>query len=103
MDRHVVPNRASHKPRVLAALQTKVSALQARFPGVQVQDRGNEWQLAIQDAYRVGHEAHFAQVTQQFLSYLQEANSLPLWEKPNMLAKYFVTTQGVHKSRQVSC
>jgi hypothetical protein len=47
----------------------------------------------------VGHEAHFAQVTKQFLGYLKELNSLPAWEKPNMLAKYFVTTQGVHESR----
>jgi hypothetical protein len=70
---------------------------------MQLHDRGDEWQLAIPDLYRVGHEAHFAQVTQQFLGYLQEPNSLPVWEKPNMLAKYLVTTQGVHKSRQVSC
>jgi hypothetical protein len=50
----------------------------------------------------VGHEAHFAQVTKLCLSYLREVNSLPAWEKPNMLAKYFVTTQGVHKSRQAT-
>jgi predicted dehydrogenase len=96
---YVVPNRVGDKPGVLAALQAKVSALRARFPGIEVQDRRDEWQLSIPDAYRVGHEAHFAQVTKQFLGYLKELNSLPAWEKPNMLAKYFVTTQGVHKSR----
>jgi predicted dehydrogenase len=97
---YVVPNRVGDKRGVLEALQAKVSALQARFPGIQVQDRGDEWRVAIPDIYRVGHEAHFAQVTGQFLDYLKEPNSLPAWEKPNMLAKYFVTTQGVHKSRQ---
>lgn len=99
---YVVPNRVGDKKGVLGALQAKVSALQARFPGIQVQhlgDLGDEWRVAIPDAYRVGHEAHFAQVTKQFLGYLKELNSLPAWEKPNMLAKYFVTTQGVHKSR----
>jgi len=100
---YVVPNRAGDKTPILAALQARVSALQGRFPGIQVQhlgDPGDECRVAIPDAYRVGHEAHFAQVTQQFLSYLQESNSLPAWEKPNVLAKYFVTTQGVGKSRQ---
>jgi predicted dehydrogenase len=99
---YVAPNRVSYNRGVLAALQAKVSALQARFPGIQVQDRGDEWRVAIPDSYRVGHEAHFAQVTKQFLGYLKESNSLPAWEKPNMLAKYFVTTQGVHKSRQAT-
>src|SRR5262249_20577611 len=77
---YVTPNRVSDKTGVLAALQAKVSALQARFPGIQVQHRGDEWRVAIPDAYRVGHEAHFAQVTKQFLSYLKEPNSLPAWE-----------------------
>jgi predicted dehydrogenase len=129
---YVVPNRVGDKIGVLAALQAKVSALKARFPGIQVQHLGDlgrdqdsgirsqesissllapdsrlltpaaQWRVAIPDAYRVGHEAHFAQVTKQFLSYLKESNSLPAWEKPNMLAKYFLTTQGVHKSRQES-
>jgi predicted dehydrogenase len=99
---YVVPNRVGDKIGVLAALQAKVSALQARFPGIQVQHLGDECRVAIPDAYRVGHEAHFAQVTKQFLNYLKEPNSLPAWEKTNMLAKYFVTTQGVHKSRQAT-
>jgi predicted dehydrogenase len=99
---YVALNRAGDKKGVLAALQAKVSILQARFPGIEVQPLDDEWRVAIPDAYRVGHEAHFAQVTKQFLSYLNEVNSLPAWEKPNMLAKYSVTTQGVHKSRQAT-
>jgi hypothetical protein len=43
----------------------------------------------------VGHEAHFAQVVKEFLQYLQSPQSMPSWERPNMLAKYFVTTSGV--------
>jgi predicted dehydrogenase len=97
---YVVPQRAGDKRGILAALQAKISALQDRLPGIEVQDMGAEWRVAIPDVYRVGHEAHFAQVTQQFLSYLQEPSALPAWEKPNMLAKYFVTTQGVHLSIQ---
>jgi hypothetical protein len=47
----------------------------------------------------VGHEAHFAQVARQFFRFVRNEAHLPAWEKPNMLAKYFVTTQGVALSR----
>ena len=34
--------------------------------------KGAEIKLVIPDALRVGHEAHFAQVTARFLSYLRD-------------------------------
>ena len=52
------------------------------------------------DRYRVGHEPHFGQVTNKFLSYLKDPKSMPAWEKPNMLAKYYVTTQGLELGRK---
>jgi hypothetical protein len=33
------------------------------------------------------------------LRYLGDRSLLPAWEKPNMLAKYFVTTRGVEMAR----
>ena len=51
--------------------------------------------VTIPDQYRVGHEAHFAQVTKQFFEYLKRPETFPAWENPNMLAKYYVTTKGV--------
>jgi hypothetical protein len=60
-----------------------------------LEERGGEFRLSIPDRHRVGHEAHFAQVTRQFFEYLRNPGSLPAWEKPNMLAKYYVTTAGV--------
>ena len=65
------------------------------FAGVDVEDAGGEFRLAIPEMYRVGHEAHFAEVTRQFFAYLADPKSLPAWEKPNMLAKYYVSTKGV--------
>jgi hypothetical protein len=56
--------------------------------------------VTIPDKYRIGHEARFAEVTNDFLGYLANPASLPAWEKPNMLAKYFVTTAGVALSQQ---
>jgi hypothetical protein len=39
-------------------------------------------------------------VTHQFLKYVAREATVPAWEKPNMLAKYGVTTQGVAAARR---
>jgi len=95
---YVVPVGA--KAEVIAALRKKVTALGGQFPGIAVEDRGKDIQILIPDRYRVGHEAHFAQVASQFLEYLENPKKLPAWEKPNMLAKYYVSTSGVEMSRK---
>jgi hypothetical protein len=95
---YVVPNRVGDRD-VGDAVRRKLSALQTAFPGLAVEERAGEWRVGIPDVYRVGHEAHFAQVTNQFLKYLREPRSLPAWERPNMLAKYHVTTQGVQRGQ----
>jgi predicted dehydrogenase len=96
---YVVPASAAMKPQVLAALQAKIEALKKDYPGLGVEDRGGELRITIPDALRVGHEAHFAQVTASFLKYLRDRRTLPAWERPNMLAKYYVTTKGTELSR----
>jgi predicted dehydrogenase len=97
---YVVPASADVKAQVLAAVQAKVDALRRDFPGIAVEDRGQDIRVSIPDALRVGHEAHFAQVTEHFLKYLRDRSTLPAWERPNMLAKYYVTTKGAELSRQ---
>jgi len=97
---YVIPNDSGAKERVGEALKRKIAALQSRYPGVGVTDLGKEWRVEAPDRYRVGHEAHFAQVTRKFLGYLEDPNSVPAWETPNMLAKYFVTTRGLELSRK---
>jgi len=87
-------------PGVKAALAEKVAALALRYPGLALEDRGNRWCVAIPGAYRVGHEAHFAQVTRQFFEYWRHPRTFPAWENPNMLAKYFTCTKGVELSRE---
>ncbi|MGF1579707.1 MAG: putative oxidoreductase C-terminal domain-containing protein [Gemmataceae bacterium] len=83
-----------------AALPAKVESLQGRFPGVAASKEEKRWKIIIPEQYRVGHEAHFAEVTNKFLEYLGDPKSIPAWEKPNMMAKYYVTTQGVEVSRK---
>jgi hypothetical protein len=46
----------------------------------------------------VGHEAHFAQVTEQYLRYLADG-AVPDWEIQNTLARYYVTTEAYRLSR----
>jgi predicted dehydrogenase len=99
---YVVPNTPADQGSVLAALRSRLQALQVKYPGVTVELAQLPWRVAVPDRYRIGHEAHFAEVTRQFLSYLQEPHKLPAWEKPNLLAKYYVTTQGVEVGRQSS-
>lgn len=97
---YVIPAAAGMKPQVMAALQAKIKALQGDYPGIGVEDRGAEIHITIPDMFRVGHEAHFAHVTANYLKYLRDRSLLPPWERPNMLAKYYVTTKGTELSRQ---
>src|SRR5262245_47630470 len=44
---------------------------------------------------RTGHESHFASVFGEFAQYFHDRSLIPAWERPNLLAKYFVTTKAV--------
>lgn len=92
---YVVPNRPEDGADVLAALEKKLAGLQKVYAGTAVQQRENDLWVTIPDEYRVGHEAHFGEVTRKFLEYLARPELLPKWEKPGMMAKYRVTTEGV--------
>ena len=69
--------------------------LQEKYPGIsleKVSDR--QWKVIIPDRYKVGHEAHFSQVTKKYLEYLENGN-MPEWEVPNMITKYYITTEAL--------
>lgn len=74
--------------------------LQSKFPGVLVLKDNNRWKIAIPDSYRVGHEAHFAQVTENYLKYLDDG-AMPAWEVPNMLTKYHITTKALSMAKTI--
>jgi predicted dehydrogenase len=97
---YVVPFAASDRSAVLEAVKARVAALQSEWPGVGVDERQGAIHLTIPDTFRVGHEAHFAEVTRNFLGYLRNRGTLPAWERPNMLAKYYVTTTGTEMSHK---
>jgi len=97
---YLVPATPADKAAVLAAALNKIASVQAEYPGTAVVDQGGELRITIPDALRVSHEEHFAQVTQRFLRYVRDRGTLPAWERPNMLAKYYVTTEGTALARR---
>ena len=68
------------------------------YPGVDVKKSDQAWVVVIPDEYKVGHEAHFAQVTEKYLQYLA-AGALPEWEEPNMIAKHHTIMEAYKMSR----
>jgi predicted dehydrogenase len=85
-----------------AALATNtkraIEAVAKKFPGVIAEAEGNAWRVSAPEKYHKGHEAHFAQVTENYLRYLREGK-LPDWEVPNMITKYATIMQAYELSR----
>lgn len=80
-------------------LATAMSAVVDKYPGVALNKiADNVWQVQIPVKYRVGHEAHFGQVMENYLQYLQDGK-LPDWEVPNMIAKYYVTSHALEMAK----
>ena len=97
---YIIPNAESDHAAVLAALQKRLAALQPQCPGVAIEEQAGRLRIVIPDRLRISHEEHFALVARRFLDYVKNPRSLPAWEKPNMLAKYYITTKGVELARQ---
>jgi len=81
------------------ALTQSFKKIEAAYPGVALKKGARAWQVVIPEKYRTGHEAHFGEVMQRFLGYL-EAGKLPAWEVPNMLTKYYTTTTALRMARE---
>lgn len=80
-------------------LKAQLSKVQSRYPGVDVQRSGDIFTVTVPEKYHNGHEAHFGQVTEKYLEYLQKG-SMPAWEVPNMITKYYITTKALEIARE---
>lgn len=77
------------------SLYNAVQGLSSKYPGISLEKISDSmWALNIPGSYKVGHEAHFGQVTEKYLQYLVDGK-LPNWEVPNMIVKYYTTTEGL--------
>lgn len=81
-----------------ARAKAAVAAVAGKYPGIGLEPDGNAWRVTVPEKYHNGHEAHFAQVMENFLSYLR-AGQLPAWEVPGMITKYATIMQGYEMSR----
>lgn len=95
---YVEPLESEEKEQFESGLQAAIQKIGEEYPGVSIEPSTNGWEVVIPEKFRVGHEAHFAQVTEQYLQYLVDGE-LPLWEKKNMLTKYFLTMEAYRISR----
>jgi predicted dehydrogenase len=76
------------------AVQEAIGKLQSNYAGISVEKTAKGWKLVIPQSFKVGHEAHFAQVMQRYLQYLK-TGQLPAWEVPGILAKYYTATKAL--------
>ena len=87
-------DRAALEP----ALQAALAELGRERPGLDLAETDEGWSVVVPDALRVGHEAHFAQVTEQYFRYLVDGQ-VPPHEVQNLLTKYAITTKAWEMSR----
>ena len=77
---------------IAAAFERRIRRLGEGHPGLGLERRGGEWRIVIPDALRIGHDAHFRELTKNFLARIEQAAPLTKAEQANLLAKYYVTT-----------
>ena len=95
---YVEPLSGTDDAALEQALKIAVNDLQSKYPGVAFQREGKAWRIVVPSKFDVGHEAHFAQVTENFLQYLR-AGRMPDWEVAGMITKYATVMQAYRLSR----
>jgi hypothetical protein len=84
----------AYEDAVAAAFKT----IQEKHPGVELKKIAAGWEISIPAKYDTGHESHFAQVANAYMGFLK-VGKLPEWEVPNMIAKYWLTTEALKKAK----
>lgn len=80
------------------ALTEALTSLKDTYPGLFAKPAANGWEVVIPEQFKIGHEAHFAQVTAKYLGFLK-AGKLPEWEVPNILTKCHTIMEAYKMSR----
>lgn len=97
---YAVPAEGQDDDAFQAALQEAIDQLASRYAGLAFSENGNgEYQIHVDQSLATTHEDHFAEVTRRYLGFLK-AGEIPEWEVPNMIAKYYTTTQALEMARQ---
>jgi predicted dehydrogenase len=96
----VTPAPGSVRSAVRNALEARLLQLQNRYPGLKVQEESGRLRVMIPQALRINDVEYFLLLAARFAGYIRQPGTLPAWERPNMLAKYYVTTHGVELARR---
>lgn len=95
---YIIPVKGVGKDYAEKMKQSFLS-LAEKYPGIALEEAKDGWKVVIPAAYNTGHEAHFGEVMDRYLDYLQNGN-MPAWEVPNMIAKYYLTTRAVELAQR---
>lgn len=77
------------------ALGQAIEQLNTDYSGIAFERMADGlYRINVDPSLVSSHEEHFAEVTEKYLSFLQ-SGTMPDWEVPNMLAKYYVTTKAL--------
>jgi predicted dehydrogenase len=80
------------------ALRAAVAEVAKTYPGIDAKAKGDHFVIIVPEKYHNGHEAHFGQVTENFLKYVRDGG-MPAWEVPNMIVKYATIMQAYELSQ----
>ena len=95
----VIPQPGQAGASVNAALERRLANISKTFPDLSLQSNGREIRVLIPREDRELGGSSFGQLVGQFLKYVRNPQALPGWEKSNMLAKYYVTTEAAALAR----
>lgn len=96
----VIPNPNVNRSELMTALETKLKALSAQYPGLSLREMGDQIRIVIPDQVRRQGGDHFTALVHRFFNFVQGKEQVPAWEKANMIAKYYVTTKAVDLARE---
>src|SRR5690606_12661996 len=84
-----------------AALTQAVEQLGATYKGLAFEQLApGRYRISVDPSLVTTHEEHFAEVTEKYLDFLQ-SGTMPEWEVPNMIAKYYLTTKALEDAETV--
>ncbi len=91
----IIPNEGEQPAAFTAALERKLKDLSGVYPGLGFRKDSGSIRVTIPDELRVRGGSSFGQLVERFLNYVRNPQSLPSWEAPDLLAKYYITTTAV--------
>lgn len=90
---YIEPQKSGNK-NYETTLKQAMEKLSKTYPGLELKAYNGGWEVIIPEKYKVGHEAHFAEVAKKYLGFLKDGK-LPDWEKAALLSKYYTTTKAL--------